>query len=108
MIIPFGFAYAVWEINGLIALWINLVIVFNLGDSINSLGHKKTDEHTSMVNHTVLAFFTFGDGYHKDHHKNPGAARLGFQSKQIDVGWGILLVLKFFNLVYDINTLEAQ
>ena len=44
----------------------------------------------------------------KDHHQNPGAARLGFQSKQIDVGWGILLILKFFNLVYDINTLEAQ
>ncbi len=55
-----------------------------------------------------MAFFIFGDGYHKDHHKNPGAARLGFQSKQIDVGWGILLILKFFNLVYDINTLEAQ
>jgi hypothetical protein len=33
---------------------------------------------------------------------------LGFQPKQIDVGWKILLVLKFFNLVYDINTLEEQ
>ena len=108
LLIPFVFAYTVWGFYGLIALWVNLIVIFNLGDSINSLGHEKIDEDTSMVNHTVLAFFTFGDGYHKDHHKNPGAARLGFQSKQIDVGWGILLVLKFFNLVYDINTLEAQ
>ena len=88
----------------MIALWVNLVFIFNLGDSINSLGHEKIDEQTGMVNHNILAFFTFGDGYHKDHHQNPGIARLGFQPKQIDVGWKILLVLKFFNLVYDINT----
>ncbi|MAJ50121.1 MAG: fatty acid desaturase [Flammeovirgaceae bacterium] len=107
-IIPFGFAYALWEINGFITLWINLIIIFNLGDSINSLGHEKINEHSSTVNRNVLAFFTFGDGYHKDHHQNPGVARVGFQSKQIDLGWRILLILKFLNLVYDINTLEEQ
>jgi hypothetical protein len=56
LLIPFVFAYTVWGFYGLIALWVNLVVIFNLGDSINSLGHEKIDEYTSMVNHTFWLF----------------------------------------------------
>jgi fatty-acid desaturase len=61
-------------IKGILATWIILVLVYNLGDSVNSLGHLYGDtmnEKNNSRNNRVLAFFTFGEGFHSNHHLSP-------------------------------------
>jgi fatty-acid desaturase len=61
-------------INGLIGVWIILVMVYNLGDSVNSLGHlygQRTNLKNKSGNNPLLALFTFGEGFHANHHQSP-------------------------------------
>ena len=57
----------------LISLWFVLVLVCNLGDSLNSIGHlygRKINKKSSVRNNYILALFTFGEGFHAIHHQN--------------------------------------
>lgn len=66
-----SFFCCVWGITGLVALWILLVFVYNLGDSVNSLGHlfgQKNDKKSNARNNTLLSIITFGEGHHANHH----------------------------------------
>ncbi len=66
--------FLVWKTTGILALWAILVIVYNLGDSVNSLGHlfgERFGDKNKSRNNSVLAFFTFGEGFHANHHHAP-------------------------------------
>jgi fatty-acid desaturase len=65
---------------GLFALWVILIIVYNLGDSINSIGHlygKSINDKLFAKNNKFLSKFTFGEGNHAEHHTNPQNPILG-------------------------------
>jgi fatty-acid desaturase len=66
--------FLVWNTTGILALWAILVIVYNLGDSVNSIGHlfgESFEGKNKSRNNSVLAFFTFGEGFHANHHRAP-------------------------------------
>lgn len=94
-----------WGWNGIIAMWISLIIVYNLGDAVNSFGHlygeKKSASHAS--NNRVLGWLSFGDGWHANHHKNPILAKHGQNKFQFDLSFLILEFLKKIKLVSKIH-----
>jgi stearoyl-CoA desaturase (delta-9 desaturase) len=66
--------FLLWEMTGILALWAILVLVYNLGDSVNSLGHlygERVGNKNKARNNALLAFFTFGEGFHANHHRSP-------------------------------------
>lgn len=74
LIVLSGIAIALAGMNGILGMWIMLVVVYNLGDSVNSLGHLYGDTITiknESRNNRLLAFFTFGEGFHANHHHSP-------------------------------------
>lgn len=60
--------------TGILSVWIVLVVIYNLGDSLNSVGHsfgERLSNKNKSSNNKLLAFFTFGEGFHSDHHHSP-------------------------------------
>lgn len=58
---------------GTIFLWISLVLIYNLGDSVNSLAHLDyfSQNTNKAINNNLLSILTFGEGFHKNHHNYP-------------------------------------
>ena len=109
--IPLLFFYSLWGNIGIITFWITLVIIYNLGDSIDSLAHlfgKKVKGSSSNArNNQLLAFFTFGEGLHANHHEHPSYAYLDLNKNSIDLGGIIIKILEKTSLIYDINAPKA-
>lgn len=67
--------FAIWDLKGTLALWAIMFVVYNLGDSLNSLGHHwliKPSHANSARNNLPLSLLTFGEGFHANHHQVPG------------------------------------
>lgn len=91
-------------------LWaglLRIVIVHHMTFFINSLAHMWgtqtwTDDHSARDN-GILAFFTFGEGYHNFHHTFPGDYRNGFRWYQFDPTKWLIWTLSKMNLAYDLK-----
>lgn len=49
-----------------------------------------------------LGVLSFGEGFHNNHHANPGSARMGEARGELDLGWYLLLVFEKFGLVSEL------
>jgi stearoyl-CoA desaturase (delta-9 desaturase) len=64
--------------------------------AVNSFGHTFGYENYSMKNNsknnTLLAWLTFGDGYHNNHHRYPRSAFHGLRKGEVDMN-GLIIAL---------------
>ena len=96
-----GFQVVVW------GFLISTVVLYHLTFAVNSVAHRlgsrryETSDHSR--NNFVLALFTFGEGWHNNHHRYPISARQGFEWWQIDATYYILVVLGWCGLVWDLR-----
>lgn len=90
---------------GIVAVSITWLIIYNIGDSIDSVAHTIGRKvHTDQSrNNIVLAMLAFGDGWHSNHHRNPKLAQLGETKWQVDLAWIFIRILIFFNVAKSIN-----
>jgi stearoyl-CoA desaturase (delta-9 desaturase) len=44
-------------------------------------------------NQRLLGFFSFGEGFHNNHHEFPWSARMGVGAWELDLGWAVVRVL---------------
>ena len=104
-----------FSLAGLVAfatgfLWGGLVRVFlghHITWSVNSVAHmfgtrpfKTTDE---ARNNAILAPFSWGEGWHNNHHAFPRAAYIGMRWYQVDIGKYMLFLLKWTRQVRNIH-----
>jgi stearoyl-CoA desaturase (Delta-9 desaturase) len=90
-------------------LWGGLVRTFighHLTWSVNSIAHTfgtrpftTTDQ---ARNNPFLAPFSFGEGWHNNHHAFPKSAFLGLRWWQVDPGRWIIKILAKLRLIYDV------
>jgi fatty-acid desaturase len=81
---------------GVFTTWLTLLIVYNLGDAINSFAHLKGTlgaVYHRARNNTFLGYFAFGEGWHANHHDRADQANLGEFDEKIDLGY---LFMQFF------------
>ena len=111
--IPFGIGWA-WTgtlTGGVEALvWAGLVRIFvfdHVTWSVNSICHtfgrrqfETTDESRNVG---VIALFTFGEGWHNNHHAFPGSARHGLGRYQVDISWMVIRGLERLGLVWNVK-----
>ena len=91
-------------------LWaglLRIVVVHHATFFINSLAHMWgsrpwTQEHTARDN-AILAFFTFGEGYHNFHHTFPGDYRNGVRWWQFDPTKWLIWTLDRLGLATDLK-----
>ncbi len=88
------------------------MVLFHCTCFINSLAHvwgkQRYDVGDESRNNFFLAIVTFGEGWHNNHHKFPGAARQGFIWWQVDFTYYGLKVLQWFRIIRDLRPVPAR
>jgi stearoyl-CoA desaturase (delta-9 desaturase) len=55
-----------------------------------------------------VALFTFGEGWHNNHHAHPTSARHGLAWYEIDLNWMGITTLKWLGLAWDIKVAKIR
>lgn len=93
-----GIGWWVFGKYGILINWAGMVIVYNLGDSINSFSHLSWPSNKGVrhvQNYPVLAWFTFGEGWHADHHNFPNRVHYA----EADLGYIFMRFFAFLGLL---------
>jgi stearoyl-CoA desaturase (Delta-9 desaturase) len=93
-------------------LCISTVALFHATFMINSLAHRlgsrRFSTRDASRNNWLLALFTFGEGWHNNHHRFPGAARQGLYWWEYDLTFYGLSLLALLGLVHDLRPYPAS
>ncbi len=105
---------SIWPASGVTGIqmfvWgflVSTTCLYHTTFSVNSLAHKfgwrsyKTRDDSR--NSFLLALFTFGEGWHNNHHHYPNSARNGFRWWQYDPTYYTLVVMSWVGLVWDLK-----
>jgi len=105
----FGLAYIGWKWVGVGALWLTLVLIYNLGDFVDSAAHLIGDrpfaEQHQARNHWITGILAAGE-WHANHHTFPYSARHGLFKGQFDLGWEIIRLLMWLGLASQVRVPE--
>jgi fatty-acid desaturase len=106
VVVAGSIAVAMMGPPGLLIYWASSVLVYNLGDSVDSFGHlygqRVTDGTSRATNNILLGLFAFGDGWHANHHQNPRRAQHG-ANYQFDLCWQLIRLLKFLRIAKHVH-----
>jgi stearoyl-CoA desaturase (delta-9 desaturase) len=85
---------------GLLAAGVHTVTYLMSNAAVNAVGHTfgKRPFDNSGTNVGWLAMITGGEGWHNNHHAAPTSAKIGFGSRQVDLGWWVIRGLRSFGL----------
>lgn len=76
--------------------------------AVNSAGHmwgyRNFNTRDDSKNNAWVALFTFGEGWHNNHHAFPRSARHGFELDEPDPTWWIIQTMSAFGLAWHIVT----
>lgn len=89
--VTFGL-HATWAVNSLSHMW----------------GRRRFNTHDDSRNNWLVAMFTFGEGWHNNHHAHPTSARHGLAWYEIDLSWILLNVMKFLGLAWGIKAAKIE
>jgi stearoyl-CoA desaturase (delta-9 desaturase) len=91
---------------------ISTVVLFHATFMINSLAHRfgtrRFGTRDDSRNNWLLALITFGEGWHNNHHRFPGAARQGLRWWEFDMTYYGLSLLLWLGLVHDLRPYPAS
>jgi fatty-acid desaturase len=71
-------------------------------------GSRRFATRDDSTNNWFVAFLTFGEGWHNNHHAHPTSARHGVEWYDIDMNWYGIWVLKAFGLATQIRRVRAS
>ena len=86
---------------------LSTVLLWHGTFTINSLSHmigkQRYASGDDSKNHFGLALITLGEGWHNNHHYFMGSTRQGFFWWELDITYGVLKMLSWVRLVWDIK-----
>jgi stearoyl-CoA desaturase (delta-9 desaturase) len=80
--------HGVWTVNSLVHVW----------------GTQRYTTSDNSRNNALVALWTFGEGWHNNHHRFPASERQGFRWWQLDISHLGLRVLSWVRLVWGIKS----
>jgi stearoyl-CoA desaturase (delta-9 desaturase) len=97
--------------NGLqLLIWgffISTVVLLHATCTINSLDHmfgtRRYNTRDTSRNNGVLAILTLGEGWHNNHHRYAVSARQGFMWWELDITYGLLVLLSWLGVVRNLR-----
>ena len=95
-----GFSGWVWGAN--VSTVVLCHVTFCLNSVTHTWGHRSHEIDDDSTNLWPVAVATFGEGWHNNHHRFPGRARLG-EGWQLDISWIGIAALEKVGLVRDVR-----
>jgi len=83
--------HATWLVNSATHIW----------------GSRRFATRDDSTNNWFVAFLTFGEGWHNNHHAHPTSARHGVEWYEMDMNWYGIWALKAFGLATQIKSVRA-
>lgn len=90
---------------GLAVLQIPLML--NVICHIPKLGYKNFESKDDSVNVWWVGILAMGEGWHNNHHTDPGSAQSGLKPWEIDVSWWTISAMKNLGLAWNVNLPKA-
>ncbi|MFY0568224.1 fatty acid desaturase [Archangium lansingense] len=108
--------YLPYVVHGLVGLGLALSVGWLLGASyffgmmshpvqgglVNSLGHavgpRNFETSDNSRNNHLAAWLIFGEGFQNNHHAYPGSASFSYHRHEVDLGYGVCVVLEKLGL----------
>jgi len=101
-----GWQFLIW------GFFISTVVLFHCTCFINSLAHvfgrRRYATADDSRNSLLLALITFGEGWHNNHHKYPGATRQGFFWWEIDLTYYGLWLLERLKIIWNLHPVPQR
>ncbi|MEO5799000.1 MAG: acyl-CoA desaturase [Gemmatimonadales bacterium] len=101
-----GWPFLVW------GFFVSTVVLFHATCLINSLAHtlgsRRYATDDASRNSLALALITFGEGWHNNHHRFPGAARQGFYWWEFDLTYYLLWILARFGVIHSLRPVPRR
>jgi stearoyl-CoA desaturase (delta-9 desaturase) len=99
--------FAAFGATGLLwGFFLSTTAAWHLTYAVNSLGHRRGSRRFATAddsrNSFALALFTFGEGWHNNHHRFPSSARQGIRWWEIDPTYYALCLLARLGIVWDL------
>jgi stearoyl-CoA desaturase (delta-9 desaturase) len=83
------------------------ILLYHATFAVNSISHlfgsRQFNTKDKSKNNWLVAIFTFGEGWHNNHHFFPGSARQGFFKDELDITYYGLKLLSLLGLVRDLR-----
>jgi fatty-acid desaturase len=100
-----GWPFLLWGIFlrtvvGLHATWL-------VNSATHMWGSRRFSIRDDSTNNWFVAFLTFGEGWHNNHHAHPTSARHGLKWYEIDMNWYGIWMLRMFGLATQIKLVGA-
>jgi stearoyl-CoA desaturase (delta-9 desaturase) len=98
--LQFGLSVLVWGV------FVRTVVGWHIAWSVNSMAHRwgyqNYATNDNSRNNFFVALYTNGEGWHNNHHADPGAARHGHRWWEFDVTYALIRFLAALGLVKDV------
>jgi stearoyl-CoA desaturase (delta-9 desaturase) len=116
VLVPFALALTLFLLGGWqLLIWgffVSTVVLFHCTCFINSLAHtmgrRRYSTSDDSRNSLVLALITFGEGWHNNHHRYPGATRQGHRWWEVDLTFYGLWLLSRLGVIWDLHPVPAR
>jgi sn-1 stearoyl-lipid 9-desaturase len=97
-----GWQYLLWciffrTVFGLHSTWM-------VNSATHMWGSRRFKTRDDSTNNFLVALFTFGEGWHNNHHAHPLSARHGLRWYEVDTNWYVIWICQKLGLVWDVKT----
>ncbi len=95
-----------------IAVSLPPVLLLHQASAVNyfchKYGYRRFPTSDESRNNPVIAFLTFGEGWHNNHHSNPRLARTGHSALEVDPSYWLIRLFARARLVWDVKEHPRQ
>jgi stearoyl-CoA desaturase (delta-9 desaturase) len=104
--VQFGASVLVWGV------FVRTAAVFEITMCVNSIthlwGYRNYATNDNSKNNVLIGILAAGEGWHNNHHADPGSARLGHFWWELDIAWLMIALLERTGLVRDVVRPSAR
>ena len=88
--------------GGIVRMVVSTQAIWSINSVCHTFGRQPYDNGDFSRNNAWLAWITFGESWHNNHHHAPTHAQFGRGRTQPDPGWWTISVLRRFGWVWDV------
>ena len=101
-----GWKWVLWGI--FLRVVVGLHSTWAVNSATHMWGSRRFATKDLSTNNWLVAMFTFGEGWHNNHHAHPTSARHGLRWYELDLNWYGIWILKRLGLAKEIRIAKAD